>query len=220
MSSRAAGWLFWLALVGCDDDALGPPRPRDALAGISNTRAIAVRLETDRGNVDCRLDASRAPSAVALFVGLATGRARWRDPVRGEVLDTPLYRNLTFHRSIPGVMVQSGSPSGDATGYPGYRIPVEAHESDKRRLRKPGALVLARYTSPPHREDPHPPPPGHVLGSQFAITLTDMSHLAGSVSVLGACENLKTVAAIARAVRREKARPRLERVTVAGIEVE
>lgn len=212
--------MLSLACVGCDDPALGPPQPDDVLAGISRAEPIKVQLKTDRGNVDCQLDAQRAPRAVALFVGLATGKARWRHPKTKEVLDTPLYRNLTFHRSIPGVMVQSGCPVGDASGHPGYRIEVEKHETDARRLQAPGALVLARYTPPPGRKDPSPPPAGHVLGSQFAITLTDMSHLAGSVSVLGVCDDLETVAELARAVRRDPKPPRLESISVPALEAD
>jgi hypothetical protein len=54
-----------------------------------------------------------------------------------------------------------------------------------------------------------------VLGSQFAVTLTDMSHLAGKVTVLGRCQNLDRVAAIARAFKQGKERPQLRRVAVA-----
>jgi peptidyl-prolyl cis-trans isomerase A (cyclophilin A) len=177
---------------------------------------IKITLQTDHGDIACELDAQRAPQAVALFVGLATGRARWKHPQTGEIRSDPLYRNLTFHRAIPGVMIQSGCVVGDSSGHPGYRIPVEAHPDDAARLRQPGALALARYTPPPFRKDPSPPPPGHVLGSQFAVTLTDMSHLASKVTVLGRCQNLDRVAAIARAFKRGPERPRLYRVSVAG----
>ena len=113
-------------------------------------------------------------------------------------------------------MIQSGCPVGDGTGHPGYRIEVEPRADDAKLLREPGALVLARYTAPPGRVDPNPPPPGQVLGSQFAITLTDMHHLAGQVSVLGTCAELRTARHIAELVA-SRGRARLVRVRVSGV---
>lgn len=195
--------------------SLRPPSPERVFAEFGGRSSLPVVLETDHGPIDCVLDGDRAPRGVSLFVALATGRARWLEAETGALREDPLYRDLTFHRAIPGVLVQSGCPVGDGSGHPGYRIEVEAGPDDAERLRQPGALGLARYTPPPHRVDPHPPPPGHVLGSQFFIGLVDMSHLAGQVTVLGRCGNLDRVASIARAVRRGEPRPRLERVTVA-----
>jgi cyclophilin family peptidyl-prolyl cis-trans isomerase len=114
-------------------------------------------------------------------------------------------------------MIQSGCPVGDGTGHPGYRIAVEPGADDTELLRKPGALVLARYTPPPSRVDPAPPPPGQVLGSQFAISLTDMHHLAGQVSVLGTCTELETARRIADLVARDRKRARLIRIRVSGV---
>jgi hypothetical protein len=61
-------------------------------------------------------------------------------------------------------------------------------------------LVLARYQVPPDRTDPNPPPAGQVLGSQFAVLLTDMRHLVGKVSVLGRCGDLELAREIAERV--------------------
>jgi peptidyl-prolyl cis-trans isomerase A (cyclophilin A) len=183
-------------------------------ADLHVTSSARVTLLTTLGAVHCELDTQRAPRGTSLFLALATGRARWKDPLDGRIRDDPMYRDLAFHRSIPGVMVQSGCPKGDSSGHPGYRIPSETDGGDVARLRAPGALALARYTPPPLREDPDPPLPGHVHGSQFFVTLTDMSHLAGQVTVLGRCRDLSVVAALARAVRGNPEPPRLERVEV------
>jgi cyclophilin family peptidyl-prolyl cis-trans isomerase len=174
-------------------------------------------LETTEGLIHCELDASRAPHSVALFVGLATGRAPFRDPRSGATKWQPMYRDLAFFRAIPDVLVQSGCPLDNGTGTPGYRIPVEASADDARRLATPGVLLLARYLAPPNRVDPAPPPPGQVIGSQFAIGLNDLSHLAKEVSVLGSCVDLDRVRNIARLVASGERKVTLTRVVVDGV---
>ena len=128
-----------------------------------------------------------------------------------------MYRDLAFFRAIPDALVQSGCPLGNGTGHPGYRIPVESGPDDARRLAHPGALLLARYHPAPNRVDPAPPPPGHVIGSQFVIALTDMSHLANEVTVIGSCSNLARVGAIASLVAAGGRRVELTRVIVEGV---
>lgn len=189
--------------------------PDVALRGIADRAKIRVRLETDAGEVRCELDGVRTPNGAALFVGLATGRAPFLDPATGAVVRRPLYDRRLFFRNIPGVYVQTGCPVDRGTGSPGYRIRPEVDPGDAERLAAPGALVLIGYVSPPNRADPDPPPSGRTIGSQFIVTLSDLRHLAGSVTVLGRCDDLDVVRRIAS--REAAPRPALREVVVEGI---
>ncbi|MEO8901680.1 MAG: peptidylprolyl isomerase [Polyangiaceae bacterium] len=195
---------------------LAAPDPALALAGLRREQPIPARLETSEGPIHCTLDAQRAPRSVALFVGLATGRANFRDLQSGATVSRPFYRDQAFFRAIPDLLLQSGCPVGNGTGTPGYRIAVEPSDDDAQRLAKPGVLFLARYHPAPNRVDPNPPPPGEVIGSQFVISLGDMSHLAGAVSVLGACEDLDRVRAATRLVASGAHPVRLTQIVIAG----
>jgi cyclophilin family peptidyl-prolyl cis-trans isomerase len=62
-------------------------------------------LETSCGMIELELDADRAPQTVASFVFLA----------RQGYFD-----GLTFHRVVPGFVIQGGDPLGTGTGGPGY----------------------------------------------------------------------------------------------------
>jgi peptidyl-prolyl cis-trans isomerase A (cyclophilin A) len=224
-SWRFSGTLIIVAaLGGCrqrrDLGPLSPPEPSVALAGLPSADPIAIRLETSEGTIHCLLDPRPTPKAVSLFVGLATGRARWRDPRSGEISSRPMYRNLSFFRSIPDLLVQTGCPLGDGTGTPGYRIALEPSPDDAQRLAAPGALFLASYHPPPNRIDPVPPPPGVVIGSQFVIALGDMSHLASQVTVIGRCTNLAEAISISRLVATGERRVGLTRVVVEGVAAE
>lgn len=182
------------------DERVGPPSVEEALAGMPRDRPIRVVIESSEGAIHCELDPVRTTKTTAMFVGFATGRATWRDPQSNEIVRRPLYSDLSVFRAVAGAMMQSGCPLGDGTGTPGYRIPVESSADDRERLARPGVLFFARYNPPPDRADPHPPPPGDVIGSQFAIALQDMSHLAGQVTVIGTCSDLDVVRRITNVV--------------------
>lgn len=151
-----------------------------------------------------------------MVVGLAMGRAPFRDARSGEVVRRPYYQKMLFFRAIADGLVQTGCPLGNGAGHPGYRIPVESDPDDEARLARPGALLLARYTPPPDRLDPAPPPPGDVIGTQLVVSLADMKHLAGKVTVLGACSDLDVVRRIARVVASKEHRVELTRAEIAS----
>jgi peptidyl-prolyl cis-trans isomerase B (cyclophilin B) len=83
------------------------------------------------------------------------------------------YNGLTFHRLIPGFMIQGGDPSGNGTGGPGYTVPAEI----KRRHEK-GSMAMARtgdQVNPERRSS----------GSQFYICFQPTPQLDGQYTVIG-----------------------------------
>ncbi len=79
------------------------------------------------------------------------------------------YDNLTFHRVVPGFVVQGGDPKGDGTGGPGYTVPAEFNQQKHVR----GSLAMARSQHP------------DSAGSQFYITYGPQPHLDNSYTVFG-----------------------------------
>jgi len=69
-----------------------------------------VTLDTDRGPIVMDLDPRLAPITVNHFVSQA--RAGF-------------YDGLTFHRVVPGFVIQGGDPDGSGRGGPGYKFADE-----------------------------------------------------------------------------------------------
>jgi len=83
------------------------------------------------------------------------------------------YNGLTFHRLIPGFMIQGGDPSGNGTGGPGYTVPAEI-----KRQHTKGAMAMARtgdQVNPERRSS----------GSQFYICFGPTPQLDGQYTVIG-----------------------------------
>jgi len=81
------------------------------------------------------------------------------------------YDGLTFHRIIPGFVIQGGCPKGDGTGGPGWHVDAEFND----RNHVPGTLSMARSSDP------------NSAGSQFFICLTreKCRHLDGQYTGFG-----------------------------------
>jgi peptidyl-prolyl cis-trans isomerase B (cyclophilin B) len=72
-------------------------------------------ITTPKGDIVLELDPQLAPVTVNNFVSLA------RDG---------FYDGLTFHRVVPGFVIQGGCPDGDGRGNPGYRFDDEPVKGD------------------------------------------------------------------------------------------
>ena len=85
------------------------------------------------------------------------------------------YDGLTFHRVIPGFMIQGGCPRGNGTGGPGYQIKGEfaanGVANDLKHTR--GVLSMARAMDP------------DSAGSQFFVMVADAPHLDGQYAASG-----------------------------------
>lgn len=81
-------------------------------------------IETTQGAITVQLYENDAPATVRNFVGLAIGGIRWTDPRTKRASTKPLYPGTTFHRVIPGFMIQGGDPLGTGEGETAF-IPDE-----------------------------------------------------------------------------------------------
>jgi peptidyl-prolyl cis-trans isomerase A (cyclophilin A) len=159
--------------------AQGDPEQSDftmeeAMAGLPGSPGDTVwaLLKTPRGVIECELFADRVPITIANFVGLARGLRPVYDKASDSWVKRPYYDKTTFHRVIPGFMIQGGDPTATGTGNPGYVIEDEIrpdliHDA-------PGLLSMANK--------------GPNTGSaQFFITLNPTPHLDGLHTVFGRC---------------------------------
>ena len=85
------------------------------------------------------------------------------------------YDGLTFHRVIPGFMIQGGCPQGNGTGGPGWTIKGEFDANGVRNDldHTTGVLSMARAMHP------------DSAGSQFFIMVADAPHLDGQYAAFG-----------------------------------
>ena len=92
-----------------------------------------------------------------------------------RLVEEKFYDGLTFHRVIPGFMIQGGCPEGTGMGRPGYCIKGEFFFNGvKNDLKhKRGVLSMARSSSP------------NSAGSQFFIMHADAKHLDGQYAAFG-----------------------------------
>lgn len=154
-----------------------------------------VVMDTSMGRITCQFFQKQAPVAVANFIGLATGKKDWTNPVTQQVEhDKPLYDGTVFHRVIPGFMIQGGDPAGTGMGGPGYKFDDEFDQN----LNFDVAGRLAMANSGPNTN-----------GSQFFITEAPYPTGDQQYTIFGQCDepSVNVVKTIARVPRDENDKP-------------
>ena len=140
-------------------------------AGQPREPGLYARLETTMGNITVKLTEAETPITVKNFVDLAEGRKAFRDPKTGQKVLRPLYNGVTFHRVIPGFMIQTGDPTATGSFDPGFTIPDEFVNS--LRFDRPGRLGMANVGE------------RNSGGCQFFITEVPTPHLNNVHTVFG-----------------------------------
>ena len=120
-----------------------------------------VMMETNRGTMKLKFFPDVAPKHCKNFKKLA---------------NSGYYDGTTFHRIIPGFMIQGGDinsrdndPKNDGLGGPGWTVDAEFNKIPHKR----GILSMARGPDP------------NSAGSQFFICVADAPHLDGSYTAFG-----------------------------------
>ena len=126
-----------------------------------------------------------------------------------KLANSGFYDNLTFHRVIPGFMIQGGDPDGTGMGGPGYTIKGEfTNNGFKNDLKHTdGVLSMARTMVP------------DSAGSQFFIMVADAPFLDGDYAAFGKITEGTEVAHKIAAVPRDSMDMPLEPVVIKTITV-
>jgi cyclophilin family peptidyl-prolyl cis-trans isomerase len=146
----------------------------------SRKEAIVV---TDLGKITFKLMYDTAPQNVENFL---------------DLVRSGFYDGKTFHRIIPGFLIQGGCPQGNGLGVrpDGKLIPAELTKAPF----KVGTLAMA-----------HKPDQPNSASCQFFITLARVEDLDGQYTIIGQAsdeESLRTLSALAEQPTDRNGRPR------------
>ncbi|MCK5077047.1 MAG: peptidylprolyl isomerase [Calditrichia bacterium] len=112
-----------------------------------------ISIITSKGNIKIKLLPEVAPITVKSFLSLAK---------------TGYFNGLSFHRVVPGFVIQGGDPRGDGWGGPGYSLPCEYSMLEY----ETGMVGMAHAGM-------------DTGGSQFFITQMPQPHLNGRYTIWG-----------------------------------
>jgi peptidylprolyl isomerase/peptidyl-prolyl cis-trans isomerase B (cyclophilin B) len=113
-----------------------------------------VTIQTSKGPIKFKFYTKDAPNTVNRIV---------------ELIQKKFYDGLTFHRVVPGFVIQGGDPQGNGTGGSGQHLKAEFND----RKHVPGTVAMARASDPDSAD------------SQFYICLGTIPHLDHNYTVFG-----------------------------------
>jgi len=143
-------------------------------------------FNTSMGIFRARLFEKETPVSVATFVALAQGTLPTRNPRTGALVRVPLYDNIVFHRVLPGVMIQSGDPTGTGMYNCGFTIRDEILPG--LRFESGGKLAMANTGAPDSG------------GCQFFVTAGPVQEWDGKYTIFGVVvEGMDVVSKISHA---------------------
>lgn len=188
--------ILLLALLPALHAQAPPPGQTDSKAPAGQREpGLYMTFQTDKGNITCKLYEKEAPITVGKMVGLAIGKISYIDPRTHQQNRNKFFDGLTFHRVIPGFMIQGGDPLGTGTGSPGGPgFPYQNETSPNLKFDMPGRLAMANAGP-------------NTNASQFFITEAAYPSLNGGYTLWGQCENVDVVKAIARVQRDSSDKP-------------
>jgi peptidyl-prolyl cis-trans isomerase A (cyclophilin A) len=129
-------------------------------------------IDTSLGTMVAILYDDKAPVTVANFVALSQGTKATLDKTGKKTVQRPYFDGLTFHRVIPGFMIQGGDVKGTGDGNCGIRnLPDEFDKSLT--FEYPGRLAMANTGQP------------NTGSCQFFITVGRTTHLNGKHTIFG-----------------------------------
>jgi peptidyl-prolyl cis-trans isomerase B (cyclophilin B) len=160
-----------LLLVGCGgndnessgegntsmDCEIGGDESKAELADLEDGKTHSVVVDTNKGSFTFELATDISPCTTAAFAGL----------VKNGFFD-----GLTFHRIVPGFVIQGGDPLGNGMGGPGYTT-VDAPPQDTKYDK--GLVAMAKAGNEP----------AGTSGSQFFVVTGADVGLSPDYAVLG-----------------------------------
>ena len=139
------------------DCEIGGDESKAELANLDDGKTHQIVVNTNKGSFTFELATKNSPCTTASIAGL---------------VQKGFFDGLTFHRIVPGFVIQGGDPTGDGTGGPGYST-VDPPPKDTQYVK--GLVAMAKAGNEP----------AGTSGSQFFVVTGANVGLPPDYAVLG-----------------------------------